>query len=253
MDVRTIRGLWSPELRNRRTVDVYLPASYEASRRRYPVVYMQDGQNLSDPAAAFAGTWQLPAALHALAREGLEAIVVGIHNMGSARLAEYSPFPDPRHGGGRGDAYLRFLTRTLKPRIDRSFRTRVRRESTLIAGSSMGGLIAAYALLRLPAAFGGAAALSPSLWFGARGMLTFAARARPAHGRLYLDVGTGEGAATVRDARRFRDLLLGSGFNRQTLLYVEREGATHDEAAWAERLPGALRHLLGRGEGRRVS
>ena len=246
MDVRTIRGLWSPELRNRRTVDVYLPAAYAESRRRYPVVYMQDGQNLADPATAFAGTWHLPAALDALAADGLEVIIVGIHNTGPGRLTEYGPFPDPRHGGGRGDAYLRFVAGTLKPRIDRSFRTRVRRESTFIAGSSMGGLIALYALFGGPSAFGGAAALSPSLWFGGRRMLALAARSRPPRGPLYLDVGTAEGAVTVQDARRLRDLLLGKGVEPDRLMYVEREGATHDEAAWGARLPGALRHLLKR-------
>ncbi|HXE79149.1 MAG TPA: alpha/beta hydrolase-fold protein [Vicinamibacterales bacterium] len=244
MDVRTIRDLWSPELRNHRTVDVYLPASYEGSRRRYPVVYMQDGQNLSDPAAAFAGTWHLAEALRALADDGIEAIVVGIHNMGPARLAEYSPFPDPRHGGGRGQAYLRFVARTLKPRIDRSFRTRRRRESTFIAGSSMGGLIALYALYSAPGIFGGAAAMSPSLWFGRGRMLTLAARSRPPRGRLYLDVGTAEGYATLHDTRRFRDRLLDRGFDSRRLKYVESEGATHDEAAWGARLPDALRFLL---------
>jgi len=244
MDVRTIRGLWSPELRNRRTVDVYLPASYAGSRRKYPVVYMQDGQNLSDPATAFAGTWHLPATLNALADEGLEAVIVGIHNTGPGRLGEYSPFADPRHGGGRGDTYLRFLTRTLKPRIDRSFRTRAGREATLIAGSSMGALISLHAFFALPSVFGGAAALSPSVWYADRRMLTLVARSRRPRGHLYLDVGTGEGAATVRDARRLRDLLVGKGFTRDRLRYVESQGATHDEAAWATRLPHALRFLL---------
>jgi enterochelin esterase-like enzyme len=115
--------VWSPQLRNSRTVDIYLPASYE-SGRRFPVVYMQDGQNLSDPNTAFAGTWQLDAVLGTLARAGIEPIVVGVHNT-DARLAEYSPFPDAKHGGGEGDRYLSFLADTLKPRVDRLFRTLV--------------------------------------------------------------------------------------------------------------------------------
>src|SRR5262249_32820473 len=112
MTKRTLERVWSPQLKNRRTIDVYLPSSY-ASGRRYPVVYMQDGQNLSDPATAFAGTWDLDGALERLAASGLDAIVVGVHNMGEARLAEYSPFPDRRHGGGGADAYLEFLTATI--------------------------------------------------------------------------------------------------------------------------------------------
>ena len=87
----TLAGVWSPQLRNRRPVDVYLPPSYATGRRRYPVVYMHDGQNLSDPITAFAGTWRLDATLDDLARRGIEAIVVGIHNRGEKRLGEYSP------------------------------------------------------------------------------------------------------------------------------------------------------------------
>ena len=105
---RTLKNVWSPQRRNRRDVDVYLPSSY-ASGVRYPVVYMQDGQNLSDPAAAFAGTWDLEATIDRLAWRGIEAIYVGVHHAGRHRLAEYSPFPDPRHGGGDADAYLAFL------------------------------------------------------------------------------------------------------------------------------------------------
>jgi predicted alpha/beta superfamily hydrolase len=84
---------------------------------------------------------------------GLDAIYVGIHNTRS-RLAEYSPFPDPRHGGGDADAYLAFLVETLKPRIDRMFNTRRDRDATTIAGSSMGGLVSLYAYFRYPSVFG---------------------------------------------------------------------------------------------------
>ena len=141
---RTLKHVWSPQLRNRRDVDVYLPASY-SSGVQYPVVYMKDGQNLSDPSTAFAGTWELEATIDRLAWRGLDAIYVGVHHSGRGRLAEYSPFPDPRHGGGDADAYLRFLVDTLKPRIDRLFNTRSDRDSTAILGSSMGGLVSLYA------------------------------------------------------------------------------------------------------------
>src|SRR3954453_22177670 len=103
--------IWSPQLRNRRQVDVYLPPSYECEpRRRYPVVYMDDGQTLSDPFTAFGGTtWRLEGALERLASRGLESIVVGLHNMGDQRISEYTPFADARHDGGRGDRYVRFV------------------------------------------------------------------------------------------------------------------------------------------------
>src|SRR3954471_17135483 len=192
--------IWSPQLRNRRAVDVYLPDSYGQGRQRYPVVYAQDGQNLSDPSIAFGGTtWQLERALAYVRDRGIEAIVVGLHNTGEARLAEYSPFADAKHGGGAGTRYLRFVADTVKPRIDAAYRTRRDRDNTAIAGSSMGGLIALYGFFMRPSPFGRAAVMSPSIWFGGRQILGFVENARYTRGRIYLDVGTAEGAGTLRD------------------------------------------------------
>jgi predicted alpha/beta superfamily hydrolase len=237
--------IWSPQLRNRRGVDVYLPESYGDGRRRYPVVYMQDGQNLADPAIAFAGnTWRLYDGLPWLAERGIEPIVVGIHNTGRERLAEYSPFEDPKHGGGYGDRYARFLNDTLKPRIDARYRTRKDRASTVVAGSSMGGLISLYAFFRRPSPFGAAAVISPSIWFGGREILGFVQRARMTTGRLYVDVGTSEGAGTLRDARTLNRVLRRKGYKGDSLWYLEAQGAQHREEDWAWRLPQALEFLL---------
>jgi predicted alpha/beta superfamily hydrolase len=236
--------IWSSQLRNRRSVDVYLPASYEHGRRRYPVVYMQDGQNLSDPSIAFCGnTWRLLDGLRWLAERGIEPIVVGIHNT-AERLAEYSPFEDVKHGGGDGDRYTRFLIDTVKPRIDANYRTRKDRASTVVAGSSMGGLVSLYAFFRRPSPFGAAAVLSPSIWFGGREILPFVQNARLTRGRLYLDVGTNEGAATLRDARTLNRVLRRKGYKGDALWYLEAQGAQHREADWAWRLPQALEFLL---------
>jgi predicted alpha/beta superfamily hydrolase len=239
--------IWSPQLRNRRYVDVYLPDSYEAGRRRYPVVYMQDGQNLSDPAIAFAGqTWHLHEGLEWLAGRGIEPIVVGIHNT-PARLGEYSPAPDARHGGGDGDKYARFLIDTLKPRVDATWRTRRDRDATVVAGSSMGGLIALYLFFRRPSPFGRAAVMSPSIWFAGRAILDFVDQARQTRGRLYLDVGTSEGIGTLRNARALNRLLRAKGYRKDTLRYIEADGHQHREADWAWRLPQALEFLLREG------
>jgi predicted alpha/beta superfamily hydrolase len=253
---RTLRGVYSPGLKNRRDVDVYLPASYRHTDDRYPVVYMQDGQNLSEPARAFAGTWELDAVLDQLARRGIEPIVVGIHHTERARLAEYSPFTDRRHGGGEADAYLEFVAATIKPRIDRLFRTRPERDATAIVGSSMGGLVSLYAYFRFPSIFGRAGVMSPSIWFGQGLVLDFIKEARtPPTGRIYLDVGTAEGAGTVRDVRRLGRELVQKRFTRERrgrprqgrsrLRYVEEQGGRHSEADWARRLPAALEFLLG--------
>ena len=244
--VKTLTGVWSPQRRNRRDVDIYLPASY-TNGRRHPVVYMQDGQNLSDPSKAFAGTWKLDATLRALAQRGIHPIVVGIHNTGNERLAEYSPFPDRVHGGGEGDSYLAFVTDTLKPRIDRLFRTRRTAAFTAIAGSSMGALISLYAWFRRPEVFGLAAVMSPSLWFGRDKLFDYLSSAGQPRGRLYLDVGMGEGAEALRDVRRLRPLLEAKGVCLgDRLSYLEERNARHDEAAWGRRIGGALEFLLRR-------
>jgi predicted alpha/beta superfamily hydrolase len=236
--------VWSPQLRNRRMVDVYLPDSYGEGRRRYPAVYMQDGQNLSDPAVAFCGnTWRLDDGLPWLAERGIEPIVVGIHNTPD-RLSEYSPFEDAVHGGGNGDRYARFLIDTVKPRIDANYRTRKERASSVIAGSSMGGLISLYTFFRRPSPFGAAAVLSPSIWFGGREVLPFVQRSRLTRGRIYLDVGTNEGAATLRDARTLNRVLRRKGYKGDSLWYLEAQAAQHREADWAWRLPQALEFLL---------
>lgn len=244
--IKVLPGLESPQLGNRRDVLAYLPPSYARNpRRRYPVLYMHDGQNLFDAATSFSGEWRVDETLEQASRAGLEAIVIGIPNMGEQRIDEYSPFRDARHGGGRGDVYLDFVVRTLKPRVDRDFRTLPRREYTGIAGSSMGALISLYGFFRHPRTFGFVGAMSPAFWF-AQGGIFDAVRAAPyVPGRVYLDVGTREGPNTLRDARRMRSLLHAKGYDAEhELKYVEEQGAQHSEAAWAGRLRAALEFLL---------
>jgi predicted alpha/beta superfamily hydrolase len=244
IEKETLRGVWSPQRRNRRDVDVYLPASYSAGRKRYPVVYMHDGQNLSDPAQAFAGTWQLETVLADLAGRDIEAVVVGVHNVDD-RLIEYSPFADLRHGGGAADRYLAFLVDTLKPRIDRLFRTVRGPQRTATVGSSMGGLFSLYAWLRRPDVFSLAGVMSPSLWFGRDRLFDFVEAARLPKGRIYLDVGTAEGAGTLRDARTLRAMLEAKGAGEgEPFSYLEARGGRHDEESWSERIGAALEFLL---------
>ncbi len=240
----TLTGVWSPQLRNRRDVDVYLPPSYGSGRRRYPVVYMHDGQNLSDPSIAFAGTWHLDDVLARLAERGLEMIVVGIHNVPDTRLVEYSPFPDRKHGGGAADRYLAFVTDTLKPRVDRTFRTMRVSHQTATLGSSMGGLFSLYAWLRRPDVFSLAGIMSASLWYGREKLFDFV-EASTVRGRVYVDVGTAEGAGTLRDARTLRAMLEAKGLREgESLRYLEARGGRHDEESWSRRVGAALEFLL---------
>jgi predicted alpha/beta superfamily hydrolase len=241
---RVLSRVWSPQRDNHRDLDVYLPPSYPRSRRRYPVVYMQDGQNLADPERAFAGTWNLEQAIATLAARGIEAIVVGVPNMGPDRLREYSPFFDRRDGGGDGDAYLAFLERTVKPLVDRRFRTRPERDATGIFGSSMGALVSLYAFFRAPETFGFAGAMSAALWFADRAILAYIERDGAPPGRIYLDVGAGEGAGTVRDARQLARILRQKGYSEDRFQFLEDPRGHHSEPDWARRLVPALEFLL---------
>jgi predicted alpha/beta superfamily hydrolase len=260
-DLKVADGFYSPQLYNRRRLFVYLPPSYATEvDRRYPVIYMQDGQNLFDESLSYAGEWQVDETMEALSQAGIEAIVVGIANMETRRIDEYSPFKDRRlHKGGRGDWYVAFMANTVKPLIDRDFRTLPAREHTGVLGSSMGGLISLYAFFSRADVFGIAGVMSPSLWFAQEAIFSYVKQASFQPGKLYLDIGTHEGgdmrlshrpphkytSRYLTAARRMRDLLATKGYAEgQLLRYEEEEEALHNEAAWARRLPGALGFLL---------
>lgn len=245
-DLHVLPAVASQELGNRRSLIVYTPASYAESDQRYPVIYMQDGQNLFDPRTSFAGDWGLRTGLGWASRRGVEPIVVGIPNAGTARIDEYSPFPDPGSGGGggAGDRYLAFVINTVKPLVDQRFRTLPDPAHTGIAGSSLGGLISLYAFFRFPGVFGGVGALSPSLWFGHEAIFDVARSATGA-GRVYLDIGFREGERHVMLVRRMRDLLITQGFEpRRNLRYVEDKDGAHREADWGRRFRKALPFLV---------
>lgn len=259
--LEVIPGLASPQLGNRRDVLVYLPSSYDRTDRHYPVIYMHDGQNLFDPATSFAGEWGVDETMEQLAAaEGIEAIVVGVPNAGRFRLDEYSPFVEPRLGGGRGASYLGFLSYTLKPLIDRDFRTLPERSHTGLVGSSMGGLISLYGFFGFGDVFGLAGVMSPSLWFGGESIYDYVDAAPFAPGRIYLDAGTRELGEDLHNGlphratssrryyasvRRMKRILIRKGYRPTVdLLHVEEKWADHGESSWARRLPEAIRFLL---------
>jgi predicted alpha/beta superfamily hydrolase len=241
-------SLHSPELGNSRDVFVYLPPSYEKEpERRYPVLYMHDGQNLFDDRTSFAGAWRVDRALDDAGRVGLDAIVVALPNAGRERINEYSPFIDPRHGGGRGETYMKFIVETVKPHIDGRFRTVPDRHSTGLAGSSMGGLISMYGYFQHPTVFGFCGVLSPAFWFAQGAIYDFMEQSPYVPGRIYIDCGTSEGEKVHQDVRRACQLLHAKGYQKgRDLLCVVEPGAGHTEQAWSARLQRALRFLLRR-------
>jgi len=239
-----------PQLGRARRVWIYLPPGYATSGRRYPVLYMHDGQNVFDAATSAFGEWGVDETLDSLhAQGGPDAIVVAVDHGGQGRMDEYSPWRNARYGGGEGDAYVDFLARTLKPYIDRHYRTLTDARSTGVAGSSMGGLISLYAGLRYPEVFGRVGVFSPSLWF-APAIYAYARRARPRAGqRFYFVIGAREGDTPevyVADQRRMIDTLAAAGFRVGVQVdSLVRADGTHAEWFWRREFPLAFRRLFG--------
>lgn len=238
-DVRIVPQVWVPQFQTGRDILIYLPPSYATGERRYPVLYMHDGQNLFDDATSYAGhDWRADETLEALSAEGYEAIVVGMYHGGEQRLVEYNPFPGKFPG--RGEEHVAFLCENLKPFVDKNFRTRSGHAATGVFGSSMGGLISLYAFFRRPDIFGLCGAMSPSLFVNHGAIVQYARDAAWNEGRIYLDNGTHEPSA-----RPLYQALRAKGYRvRRHLKYVAERGGKHTESAWARRLPNALRFLL---------
>jgi predicted alpha/beta superfamily hydrolase len=243
--LQTISQVESAALGNQRDLVVWTPPGYSRSERRYPVIYMHDGQNLFDARTSYAEPWRVDLAMTRVGKPVHEAIVVGIANTGVERINEYSPFVDSRAGGGKGDKYLDWVLHTVKPFIDAQFRTRPDRAHTGMVGASMGGLITLYAYLRDPSVLGFIGVLSPSLWFAGRSIFSTLAESPHASGRIYLDIGAREGKVALDDARRMRDALVEKGYALgREVKWVEDPKGRHNEVDWGRRLGDALPFLL---------
>jgi predicted alpha/beta superfamily hydrolase len=236
-------------LRNQRDLIIYLPPGYnEQPWRRFPVLYLHDGQNLFDRATAFAGQdWNIQGSADYLIQSGAvePLLIVGIYNTGKSRIYEYTPTKVPKLGGGRADRYAKFLMQEVMPFVQQQYRALPEPSQTGIGGSSLGGLVSLYFGLKYPQTFGRIAALSPSVWWHQRVILRFAAAADP-HPRpsIWLDIGTREGPKIVTDVEQFRDILLKKGWREgEDLHYARVEGAEHNEAAWSQRVGPFLQFL----------
>jgi predicted alpha/beta superfamily hydrolase len=245
-----IHGFESKILGNEREITIYLPAGYdEREDRRYPVLYMQDGQNLFDAERSFVPgqPWRVQEAADAAIGERTASpmIIVGVDHAGVGRMDEYTPTSDPKHnGGGRASEYARFLAEELKPAIDAKYRTLADPENTAIAGSSLGGLMTLHALLTRPDLFRRGAAMSPSVWWGNRAILDTVESYDGPTPLLWIDIGGREGMEALRDARELRDRVARKGWGDETFQYFEDRRADHSERAWAKRVRMVLEFLF---------
>ncbi|MBK6767255.1 MAG: alpha/beta hydrolase [bacterium] len=246
-DVRMVNDVFAPQLGNMRDLFVLVPPEYDnRTDERYPVLYMHDGQNLFDDVMAFDKEWGVDEVSLDLARlENLRHIVVGIPNVGVGRLHEYSPWEDDfRRSRGFGERYVRFLTQTVKPLIDKQFRTKTAAESTAVCGSSLGGLISLYAGLTRPDVFSAALCLSPTMNVAAGRALKLA-QSYSGGTRFWLDYGAREFGGNRELSNQMIDAVLECARvlrdnGVRVKAHVDPVGE-HNETSWRRRLPDILR------------
>lgn len=240
-----------------RAITVWLPRGVRAAGKRYPVLYLNDGQNLFDPSRAFGGvTWGVRETAARLVRQGVipPLVIVGIDHGEARRAREYLPVEDERNPDARrplGLAYVEFLTREVMPFVNARYPVDRRASGTGLGGSSYGAVAALFTVLEKPGVFGRLLLESPALHVGGGYLLRRARRSPRWPGRVYLGVGTAETSREewnrecVDNVRQLESVLRRARLGPRRLMATIDEGATHSEHAWAGRLPGAVRFLFG--------
>ncbi|MGA9640960.1 MAG: alpha/beta hydrolase-fold protein [Terriglobales bacterium] len=250
-----LHELGSRIFKNSRLVRVWTPAGYgEPPGTRYPVLYLNDGQNLFEASTAFAGVhWQVAeTASRLIAEKKIPPMVIaGIDNTGKNRIREYLPYRsgDLKVFFVKGKLYPNFLRREVMPLVESRYAILVGPENTGLGGSSLGGLIALHTQLAAPGVFGKLLIESPSLAVANRQILAECRRFRNWPARVYLGMGTLELGDALKDekiaddARELAEILAGAGLDERRLRVRIEEGAVHSESAWARRFPEALEFL----------
>jgi predicted alpha/beta superfamily hydrolase len=245
---------------NKRFLRVWLPSGYDAAEnagRQYPVLYLNDGQNLFEGATAFNGVeWQVDETGDRLIREGVvpPMIFVGMDNTGRERIREYMPHRslNPMMLRAHGTRYPAFLFKEVMPFVASHYRVASEPENTGLGGSSLGALIALYAVAVRPGVIGRLLLESPSLWASNRQLIRQSRGVKRWPERIFLATGTAEAGrkdkdqSVVDDVRELAGIMRRAGLDDARLKLVIEDGATHNEAAWARRFPEALTFLFGR-------
>jgi predicted alpha/beta superfamily hydrolase len=239
-----------PQLNRKRRVWVYVPPTYNSSDKKYPVLYMHDGQNVFDDATSFSGEWGVDEAIDTLGLKYKECIVVGIDNGGNERLSEYSPYDFKWQTGQTsytnikavGDKYVDFLVKTLKPFIDKKYRTLKNKDNTYTAGSSMGGLISMYAVLKYPKVFGGAGVFSPAFWTAPKIFDDIKSKGKKVNSKIYFYAGDDEAESMVpMTLQAFNEM---HRVSKSKMCEVIRAGGKHNEQRWRVEFPFFFEWLI---------
>ncbi|HBC75502.1 MAG TPA: esterase [Candidatus Wallbacteria bacterium] len=272
-DYEFIKKFKSKILGNERDIIVLLPPSYkdktsgsgetseteatevkaktgEKKLKRYPVLYMHDGNNLFDPNTSFQGVdWGVDEACAKLYKQSAinEMIVIAVYN-GPDRIGEYTPFKDPKHEGGDGEKYLQFLIDELMPHVNSKYRTLTDAKNTAIGGSSLGGLISLYAGAKRSDKFSKVIVMSPSIWWADGKIIDYVTSAKldAAKTRIWVDMGGAEGEEGLSFTRKFNIAFKQKYPGFKNYIYKEFPDAPHNETAWRARIELPLRYMFTR-------
>ncbi|UTN06434.1 alpha/beta hydrolase [Flavobacterium bizetiae] len=221
----------APQLKTTKKIWIYLPKDYSATAKKYSVIYMHDAQNVFDAKTSFSGEWNVDEKLDSLKAP---VIVVGIEHGNEKRIDELTPFKNEKYGGGNADNYLAFIVKTLKPYIDKNYRTKPKAKNTIIMGSSLGGLVSYYAILKYPEIFGKAGVFSPAFWFSNH-IYTLTEQTPKIKTKIYFLCGDKESDDMVKDMTKMERLL---DTKRCYCLHLTKskivKGGEHNEKLWRD-------------------
>lgn len=225
----------SPELNKSKKIWLYLPENYKTSKKKYPVIYLHDGQNLFVSKASNSTQWNIDKKLDSLKAQ---VIVVGIESSGH-QDEELSPYPTEKHPEASGEKYTEFLVKTLKPYIDSHYKTKTDAANTTIIGSAVSGVTAMYTVLKYPTVFGKAGIFSPSFWVSDK-IYTLAASSPTLNSKIYFLTGNNESEEMVIDLQKMKTTLLENNVISKSNLFVSivPNGASNQKL-WQDGFVGA--------------
>lgn len=228
----------APQLNTSKKIWIYLPEDYSKNiQKKYSVIYMQDAQNLFDAKTSYSGEWNVDEKLDSLKAK---VVVVGIEHGNEKRIDELTPFKNEKYGGGNADNYLEFIVKTLKPHIDKNYRTKTKAKNTILFGSSLGGLVSYYGALKYPEVFGKAGVFSPSFWFSPE-IYTFTEKQPKIKTKIYFLCGDKESDDMVNDLTKMKRLL---DTKRCYCLHLDKtkivKGGEHNEKLWRDHFAEAI-------------
>lgn len=231
------------QLNTKKKIWVYLPKNYETTTKKFPVIYMHDAQNLFDSKTSYVGEWNVDETLDSI---NAQVIIIGIEHGNEKRMEELTPYKNEKYGGGKADSYIEFIVKTLKPYVDKNYKTKTTAKSTCIMGSSLGGLVSFYAAIKYPEIFGKVGCFSPSFWFNRNEIFNLMEQTKKFKTKIYFLCGDNEGDADMVNDLNAMEYKINTKrcsckmLNKKIIV----KGGQHNEKLWREGFKNAYLWLF---------